>query len=88
MNVESLENKHRYEAELAKVKVQLGLMESKKQVLEQELANKTQEKEKFSESCIKDKQKVLENFGEMMQSELQCQICSELFVIVSTCIGQ
>lgn len=80
MNVESLESKNRYETELEKVKKQLNLMEGKKQVLEQELANNTHEKEKVN---LKAKQKVLEDVGEMMQSELQCQICSELFVVVS-----
>ncbi|KAF4524001.1 hypothetical protein B566_EDAN013843 [Ephemera danica] len=84
MNVESLENKHRYEVELEKVKKQLGLMESKKQVLEQELASNTEEKEKINENCLQAKQKVLEDFGEMMQSELQCNICSELFVVAMT----
>jgi uncharacterized protein (DUF3084 family) len=82
MDAASLENKHLYETELEKIKKQLGVMESKKQVLEQELKSNNQEKAKINENCLQAKQKVLEDFGEMMQSELQCQICSELFVVV------
>ncbi|XP_021917544.1 E3 ubiquitin-protein ligase rnf8-like isoform X2 [Zootermopsis nevadensis] len=69
---------------LQKVKGDLSNTEGKKQYLEQELEKITKAKKDASESCLKAKQEVLADFGELMETELQCSICSELFVIATT----
>lgn len=80
---ESAENLKRLQEELQKVKTDLANTEGKKQYLEQELKKITKAKEDASESYLRAKQDVLANFGELIETELQCSICSELFVIVS-----
>jgi len=64
------------------VKTDLFNTEGKKQYLEKELEKITKAKEDASESCLRAKQDVLANFGELVETELQCSICSELFVTV------
>jgi E3 ubiquitin-protein ligase RNF8 len=73
----------RLQEELQKVKTDLSNAEGKKQCLEKELEQITKAKEDASESCLRAKQDVLTNFGELVETELQCSICSELFVSVS-----
>ncbi|PSN37349.1 hypothetical protein C0J52_18809 [Blattella germanica] len=76
--VEELEEKH--SREMQAIQSRLQLVEEKKQYLENELAETTKAKEDASESCLKAKQEVLQNFGDLMETELQCSICNELFV--------
>jgi E3 ubiquitin-protein ligase RNF8 len=80
---ESAEHLKRLQEELQKVKTDLSNTEGKMQYLENELEHVTKAKEVASESCLKAKQDVLTNFGELVETELQCSICSELFVSVS-----
>ncbi|PSN44106.1 hypothetical protein C0J52_07663 [Blattella germanica] len=81
---ESAENLKHLQEELQKVKKDLFNVEGKKQYLEKELAETTKAKEDASESCLKAKQEVLQNFGDLMETELQCSICNELFVTATT----
>ncbi|XP_069691814.1 E3 ubiquitin-protein ligase rnf8-B-like isoform X2 [Periplaneta americana] len=81
---ESAENLKRLKEELQKVKNDLSNVEGKKQYLEKELEETTKAKEEASESCLRAKQEILENFGELMETELQCGICNELFVTATT----
>jgi septal ring factor EnvC (AmiA/AmiB activator) len=79
---QSDENLKRLEEELEKVKTDLCNAEGKKQYLQTELEKITKAKED-AESHLKAKQDVLANLGELVEAELQCSICSELFVTVS-----
>lgn len=69
--------------ELQKVKTDLVTTEGKMKYLEKQLEHITEAKEIASESCLRAKQDVLTNFGELIETELQCSICSELLVSVS-----
>lgn len=80
---ESAENLKRLQEELQKVKTDLSNTEGKMKYLEKELEHITKAKEVASESGLRAKQDVLTNFGELVETELQCSICSELFVSVS-----
>lgn len=68
--------------ELERVKRTLNQTECKKELLEKELAEASSVKDEAS----KLKSSLLENFAELMETELQCSICSELFVVVSNVI--
>lgn len=82
-NGQSAENLKRLKEELQKVKTDLSNAEGKKQYLQNELEQITKAKED-AESHLKAKQDVLANLGELVEAELQCSICSELFVIATT----
>jgi E3 ubiquitin-protein ligase RNF8 len=81
-NGQSAENLKRLKEELQKVKTDLSNAEGKRQHLQNELEQITKAKED-AESRLKTKQDVLANLGELVEAELQCSICSELFVTVS-----
>ncbi|KAJ9578016.1 hypothetical protein L9F63_025123 [Diploptera punctata] len=81
---ESAENLKRLREELEKVKKDLINLEGKQQYLEKELEETAKAKEDASESCLRAKQELLHNFGELMETELQCSICNELFVTATT----
>jgi E3 ubiquitin-protein ligase RNF8 len=80
---ESAERLKGLQEELQKVKRDLSNTEGKMQYLVKELEQITEAKEIASESCLRAKQDVLTNFGELVETELQCSICSELLVSVS-----
>ncbi|XP_067009474.2 E3 ubiquitin-protein ligase RNF8 isoform X2 [Anabrus simplex] len=81
---ESAENLKQLQDELEKVKRDLCNTEGKKQILEKELEETNKAKEDASASCLKTKQDVLDKFGNLVEMELQCSICSELFVTATT----
>jgi len=81
-NGQSAENLKQLKEELKKVKTDLSNAEGKKQYLQNELEQITKAKED-AESRLKAKQDVLANLGELVEAELLCSICSELFVTVS-----
>jgi len=81
-NGQSAENLKQLKEELKKVKTDLSNAEGKKQYLQNELEQITKAKED-AESHLKAKQDVLANLGELVEAELLCSICSELFVTVS-----
>ncbi|PNF19196.1 hypothetical protein B7P43_G09606 [Cryptotermes secundus] len=81
---ESAEKLKRLQEELQKVKTDLSNTEGKMKYLEKELERTTKAKEVASESCLMAKQDVLTNFGELVETELQCSICSELLVSATT----
>lgn len=81
-NGQSAKNLKQLTEELEKVKTDLSNAEGKKQYLQSELEQITKAKED-AESRLKAKQDVLANLGELVEAELLCSICSELFVTVS-----
>lgn len=64
--------------ELDQVKSTLIQTESEKKLLEKELA----EAGSLKDEASRVKSNVLENIADVMESELQCSVCSELFVSV------
>lgn len=82
-NGQSAENLKQLKEELEKVKTDLSNAEGKKQYLQNELEQITKAKED-AESRLKAKQDVLANLGELVEAELLCSICSELFVTATT----
>lgn len=64
------------------VKKDLDLTSDKRTNLEKELEEASRAKEAASLNEEKAKKDVIENFGELVESELQCSICNELFVMV------
>lgn len=69
--------------ELCNIKENLTTVEQKKQCLEKELEEAVKAKEFASSSNLKTKEEVLNNFSDLLEAELQCSICNELFVTVS-----
>ena len=57
--------------------------EAEQKMLESQLKDTTQEKDKKQEEVLRAREDVLSNFAELMETELQCSICSELFIKVS-----
>ncbi|KAK3598995.1 hypothetical protein CHS0354_007448 [Potamilus streckersoni] len=54
--------------------------ELKQKLLESQLNETKAEKDKQQEQVLRAREDVLANFSEIMETELQCSICSELFV--------
>lgn len=80
---ESAEIIQKLTAELEQVKRDLSTTSTKQSLLEKELEEASRAKEAASQSGLQAKKDVIENFGELVESELQCSICKELFVCVS-----
>ncbi|XP_034256912.1 E3 ubiquitin-protein ligase RNF8-like isoform X2 [Thrips palmi] len=71
-------------SELDQVKKDLDSTSSRRTLLEKELEEASRAKEAASKNEQQAKQDVIENFGELVESELQCSICNELFVMATT----
>lgn len=54
--------------------------EAEQKLLEKQLEEAKEASKQEKESALKIKEDVLSNFAELMETELQCSICSELFV--------
>lgn len=80
-NAKTLE---KLQAELNVIKSDLDTTSNKKLLLEKELEEASRAKEAASKSELEARRMVVENFGELMESELQCSICNELFVMATT----
>lgn len=70
-------------SELEQVKKDLDSTSDRRTHLEKELEEASRAKEAASRNEKQAKKDVIENFGELVESELQCSICNELFVAVS-----
>lgn len=89
--VKAIEEKNKtLEEELTQQKNKLESViiqkETEQKMLEAQLSEVKQEKEKQTEAALHAKQDILSNFADLMETELQCSICNELFVQVSTCM--
>lgn len=69
-------------SELEKVKTDLSTTSNKRTALEKQLEEASLAKEAASKNELQARKDVIENFGELVENELQCSICSELFVQV------
>ncbi|XP_049939871.1 E3 ubiquitin-protein ligase rnf8-like isoform X3 [Schistocerca serialis cubense] len=67
--------------ELEKVKQNLIIVDQKREMLEKELSEAVQS---ASVNTLQAREEILHNFGELMETELQCSICNELFVAATT----
>ena len=56
--------------------------EAEQKLLESQLNDTKQEKDKKQEEVLRAREDILSNFAELMETELQCSICNELFVKV------
>lgn len=56
--------------------------EAEQKLLESQLKETKQEKDRKQEEALRAREDVLSNFAELMETELQCSICNELFVKV------
>lgn len=84
----ALEEKDRkLEAELTKQKEKLEGDLAKKdleqKMLESQLNDTKAEKDRHQEAMLHAREDILSNFSDLMEMELQCSICSELFIRVS-----
>lgn len=70
--------------ELDKVKKDLDTVNGKKQMLETELNSLTNQCQENQELMLKTKTEVLSELGDVMETELQCSICNELFIETTT----
>jgi len=74
------------EEELIKQKEKLESVilqkETEQKMLETQLNEVKEEKNKQTEAVLHAKEDILSNFAELMETELQCSICNELFVQV------
>ena len=57
--------------------------EAEQKMLESQLNDTKQEKDKKQEEVLRAREDILSNFADLMETELQCSICNELFVKVS-----
>jgi len=57
--------------------------EAEQRLLESQLQVSKTEKDLKHEEMLRAREEVLSNFAELMETELQCSICSELFVRVT-----
>lgn len=57
--------------------------EAEQKLLESQLNDTKIEKDRKEEEVLRAREDVLSNFAELMETELQCSICNELFVRVS-----
>lgn len=69
-------------SELEKVKTDLSTTSNTRTALEKQLEEASLAKEAASKNELQARKDVIENFGELVENELQCSICSELFVQV------
>ncbi|CAC5378866.1 RNF8 [Mytilus coruscus] len=81
----ALEEKNKtLEEELIKQKEKLETVilkkETEQKMLEAQLNEVKEEKDKQTEAVLHAKQDILSNFADLMETELQCSICNELFV--------
>lgn len=58
--------------------------ELEQKVLESQLKDTQSENAKQKEAALRAREDVLANFTDLMETELQCSICSELFIKVET----
>ena len=58
--------------------------EAEQKMLESQLNDTKQEKDKKQEEVLRAREDILSNFADLMETELQCSICNELFVKVSS----
>ncbi|XP_071451920.1 E3 ubiquitin-protein ligase RNF8-like [Hetaerina americana] len=72
------------EDELCRVKCDLTNAEGKRCLLEKELEEAEKAKMKETESTLKAKREALAEFSNLIEMELQCSICNELFVKATT----
>ncbi len=77
---EAIAKLHKEKEKLDKV-IQQKKLEQK--LLESQLNDVKCENMKQKEDMLKVKEDILHNFAELMEMELQCSICNELFVYVS-----
>lgn len=57
--------------------------EAEQKLLESQLNDTKIEKDRKEEEVLRAREDLLSNFAELMETELQCSICNELFVRVS-----
>lgn len=81
---ENAERLAKLQSELQQVKKDLDNTGSKRMALEKQLEEASLSMEAASKNELQAKKDVIENFGELVESELQCSICSELFVAATT----
>ena len=86
------EKDKRQEEELMKQKAELEKViqakELKQKVLETQLKETQHASEKQKEGMLKAREDVLANFTDLLETELQCSICNELFIQVSFLVHQ
>ena len=56
--------------------------ETKQKMLEAQLQTTKTEKDQQSEAILQARQDILSNFSDLMETELQCSICNELYIQV------
>ncbi|KAL5008370.1 hypothetical protein ScPMuIL_013951 [Solemya velum] len=82
------EKDRRLEEELIRQKQRLESVLAKKdleqKLLETQLNETKAEKDKLEETTLRAREDVLTNFADLMEMELQCSICNELFVQATT----
>ena len=66
----------------AAIESQLGALDAKRRLLESRLADTEREKEAVCGRQLEDRKAVLDGFGSLMDAELTCSICQELFFTV------
>ena len=59
------------------------MKEVEQRVLKKQLEDTSTENERHKEGMLKAREDVLSNFANLMETELQCSICNELFIQVS-----
>jgi hypothetical protein len=64
------------------------LSSTEQKMLETQLNEVKEEKNKQTEAVLHAKEDILSNFAELMETELQCSICNELFVQVCIYLKQ
>lgn len=72
------------QAQMEKLEKELANKELKEKMLEKELTQTRSENCRQQEQLLKVKEDILENFTDLMEAELQCSICAELFIEATT----
>ncbi|XP_037086758.1 E3 ubiquitin-protein ligase rnf8-like [Pollicipes pollicipes] len=67
------------QARCAAIETQLGALDAKRELLETQLAATEREKEAACGQQLAARQSVLDGFDQLMDAELTCSVCSELF---------
>ena len=67
----------------ATIESQLAALDAKRQLLETRLTDTEREKEAVCGRQLQERKAVLDGFGSLMDAELTCSICQELFFTVS-----
>lgn len=84
-NAESEQLIEQFRTELDKVKTDLSSINQKKQALEHQLQDASTRDEKGDQELIvKAKADILNDFNNVMENELQCSICNELYIVATT----